>query len=96
MNLRRLVSLLSLFAILWGAGLPVLPAEATTVVVTITNASPVAGQTTLREAITFANNLLQPVTITFSDTTANGAINFHDRHDQHRPDGRRFQHHELV
>lgn len=36
------------------------------------------GQTSLREAITYANTLTGQRTITFSNSTANGAVNFHD------------------
>ncbi|MCC5849447.1 MAG: IPT/TIG domain-containing protein [Verrucomicrobia bacterium] len=39
---------------------------------------PTDGQTSLREAIAYAATLDGPQTITFSDTEANGAVNFHD------------------
>jgi len=36
------------------------------------------GQTSLREALAYAATLTGPQTITFSNTTGNGAVNFHD------------------
>ncbi len=39
---------------------------------------PFDGQTTLREALAYAATLTGPQTVAFSNSTANGAVNFHD------------------
>lgn len=48
------------------------------VTTTVDPGSPTDGQTSLREALAHAATLSGPQTITFSDGTANGAVNFHD------------------
>ncbi|HMP74306.1 MAG TPA: fibronectin type III domain-containing protein, partial [Kiritimatiellia bacterium] len=55
-------------------------AEAPSLVVTTTNdvVDAFDGQTSLREALAYAATLTGPQIITFSDTDANGAVNFHD------------------
>jgi parallel beta-helix repeat protein len=54
--------------------------EAPSLIVTTTNdvVDAFDGQTSLREAIAYADTLTNAVGITFSDATANGAVNFHD------------------
>jgi|GEM_PF-6655067 len=55
-------------------------AEAPSLIVTTTAdvVNDIDNQTSLREALGYAATLSGPQTVTFSNTTANGAVNFHD------------------